>query len=261
MKKQAKGIIGNILLSLVRQPTLRASLNQVGYVCMPAYMSMLKQADKHEDITQYPIFGALAESVINDKRTCLSYDRLYTIFQALRAIKDTPYANTIEVGVYKGGTSKFIVDVMMSLHPSIKLHHCAVDTFFGHDSKDILSSDSHRPGQFNDTDCESVKKYLSGCNVETFQGRFEDQCHYFNDVKFHFIHLDVDLYEPTLHALRFFSSRMAANGIIVVDDYANTSCDGVKEAVDKFMVESLDFMGLHLLTGQFIMFNRKLVLL
>jgi hypothetical protein len=53
---------------------------------------------------------------------------------------------------------------------------------------------------------------------------------------------------------------MAANGVIVVDDYANTSCEGVKEAVDLFMNESNDFMGLHLLTGQFVMFNRKMVL-
>lgn len=52
-----------------------------------------------------------------------------------------------------------------------------------------------------------------------------------------FAHIDLDLYEPTLQALRFISPRVARTGYIVVDDYGHPAWPGVKKAVDEFMKE------------------------
>lgn len=69
----------------------------------------------------------------------LCYDRLYTIYQALSNRKHHAAGMALhlaEVGVYKGGTSYFILAVLESLglHPAT-LH--GFDTFEGHSSEDV----------------------------------------------------------------------------------------------------------------------------
>jgi hypothetical protein len=43
---------------------------------------------------------------------------------------------------------------------------------------------------------------------------------------------------------------MVPGGVIVMDDYGTTTCEGVKRAVDEFAAATLGFRVLHLLTGQ-----------
>ena len=52
---------------------------------------------------------------------------------------------------------------------------------------------------------------------------------------FSFVHIDVDLYEPTRDSLAFFLPRMTAGGIIVVDDYGFATCPGATQAVDDIL--------------------------
>jgi hypothetical protein len=56
------------------------------------------------------------------------------------------------------------------------------------------------------------------------------------DEKFLFVNLDMDLYLPTLGALRFFADKMTSDGIILVHDYYSLS--GVTRAVSEFSAES-----------------------
>lgn len=55
--------------------------------------------------------------------------------------------------------------------------------------------------------------------------------------RFALVHVDVDLYEPTLATLRLFAPRMAKGGIIVVDDYASSHFPGATVAVDAYIKE------------------------
>jgi len=50
-----------------------------------------------------------------------------------------------------------------------------------------------------------------------------------------FVHLDVDLYEPTKASLEFFYARMPQGGVIVVDDYASATFPGARLAVEEFL--------------------------
>lgn len=52
--------------------------------------------------------------------------------------------------------------------------------------------------------------------------------------RFRFVHVDVDLYAPTLASFQFFHPRLVAGGIIVTDDY---NWPGGRRAVDTFCAE------------------------
>ena len=39
--------------------------------------------------------------------------------------------------------------------------------------------------------------------------------------KWSYVHIDVDLYRPTLDSLEYFFPRLAAGGVIINDDYAS----------------------------------------
>lgn len=254
MKRMLKDIIGKMLSAVALNPVGRASLNQVGYVCIPLHgLEILKNLDKHEDITQYPIFGKSAKSVIDKGLTCLYYDRLYTIYQAITNYKPKDgRMTTAEVGVYKGGTSLFMVDLMIEC--GVHYEHFCFDTFEGHDKLDICDNDTHKVGQFDDTVFDDVKRLFDIYpTVQIYKGRFEDRCGMIEEKTFDVVHLDMDLYAPTLHGLRFLKDRMAARGIIIVDDYGHKSCPGVRQAVDEFLKDNDSFVVFHLLTGQALM--------
>ena len=54
---------------------------------------------------------------------------------------------------------------------------------------------------------------------------------------FAFVHLDMDLYQPQLVALRFFAPRMSFGGVIQIHDYFFVELPGVRQAVDEFAEE------------------------
>jgi len=63
--------------------------------------------------------------------------------------------------------------------------------------------------------------------------------------KISFLHLDLDVYEPTLFALNAFFKHLSPRGVILLDDYG--LIDGATEAVDEFIkknnlkLKNLDF--------------------
>mgnify|MGYP001195315292 FL=1 len=57
-----------------------------------------------------------------------------------------------------------------------------------------------------------------------------------NKIEISLLHLDLDVYQPTLFALNNFKDRIVKNGIILVDDY--NIVDGATKAVDEFLIEN-----------------------
>jgi hypothetical protein len=53
--------------------------------------------------------------------------------------------------------------------------------------------------------------------------------------KYKFIHIDVDLYQPTLDTLEYFYDKVVKGGIIITDDYEAPLFPGNKKAWQKFM--------------------------
>ncbi len=71
-----------------------------------------------------------------------------------------------------------------------------------------------------------------------------------------FVHIDVDLYEPTRACLEYFHPRMAPGGVIICDDYGSIAFPGAAQAWDEyFLPRELPFIGLS--TGQSIYMHER----
>lgn len=196
-------------------------------------------------------FKELADKVIADKRSLLNYDRLYILYQAIANVRHLAGDTSIaEIGVYRGGGSYFIASVAQQVFGMPARIH-SIDTFEGHPDDIAAEDDSHWPGKFGDTAFEEVKKYLSVFpNLTVYKGRFEDRCAALAQEKFCFVHVDVDIYAPTRACLEFFAERLLVGGVMVVDDYGLTTCQGCKQAVDEFVASRKNYLKFHLETGQ-----------
>ena len=145
-----------------------------------------------------------------------------------------------ECGVYRGWFASMINECF----PNEKLW--LFDTFSGFDPRDVAvdtkpAKEAITDGlfdRFNVTSEDIVKLRCmhrenliirKGYVPETFEGI---------DSKFCFVNLDMDLYNPQLAALRFFSGKMVKGGVILVHDYYNKTFTGTTKAVDEFCEET-----------------------
>ena len=73
-------------------------------------------------------------------------------------------------------------------------------------------------------------------------------------MSFGFVHLDMDIYSPTIFALNYFEKKMVKGGVILLDDYGFMSCPGIEKAVSEFDAHNKSkYFGFPLLSGQYIL--------
>lgn len=165
----------------------------------------------------------------------ISDDRLDSIGELLKETKDIP-GDTAELGVFRGGTSRYIAERM---HDRI---HYAIDSFRGlpypneKDGKALRSIWEKRDGKFFSFSPAKVRQYFDPLeNIEIIQGFFP-RCITLGmrAANYSFVHLDGDIYQTTLDGLKFFWPRMSEGGIIVLDDYDCRRTPGCKIAFDEY---------------------------
>jgi O-methyltransferase len=71
--------------------------------------------------------------------------------------------------------------------------------------------------------------------VDIYPGWIPHEFHHVADRTFSFVHIDVDLHDPTRDALEFFYQRLTPGGSIFIDDYGYKSFPGARVAVDAFL--------------------------
>lgn len=144
-----------------------------------------------------------------------------------KLLKDLPEGEIVEVGVFEGGTAEIIADA----YPDKTIY--LFDTFEGLPN-DLVKDD---PEEYYMGHCkgelETAQEYLKGKNVKFYKGRFPDTSKPIKDMKFAFVHLDVDIYTATKDALKFFIPKMVKGGKILIHDYP--AHKGVKRAVDELI--------------------------
>lgn len=140
----------------------------------------------------------------------------------------TPKGPIAELGVYKGGSLKYLAE----RHPDRNI--TGFDTFEGLPEKDWNESEVHVPGDFNDNSLEAVQEYLKDHkNITLIKGYFPESADSIADQKFSFVHIDFDFYQGMKSGIEFFYPRLVEGGIIVLDDYGWPNCPGVKQALDE----------------------------
>jgi hypothetical protein len=191
-----------------------------------------------------------SDSKFYDGRPDNIEDRKFLLFQLSKAVNCVE-GDTAECGVFKGASSYIILKTNKD---SGKMHH-VFDSFEGLSSplpEDKVSINRVFRWQKHDNRIpesevrENLKEFK---NVKFYKGWIPERFNEVADRKFSFVHIDVDLYQPTYDSLTFFYPRMSAGGIIVCDDYGSEGCPGVKRACDRFLDDKIERI-IHIPTGQ-----------
>ncbi len=187
--------------------------------------------------------------LIKMERTFRDRVRFYNLWFQIEYLKRMKITGAFaELGVHKGVTAKAIhwMDVDRKLY--------LFDTFNGFDPRDLTvevqQEDKFDPSNFSDTDVEIVRAYIGGNDNLIFKkGYFPETTLSLEYERFALVHLDADLYVPTLEALKFFYPKMNPGGVIIIHDY-NHTWDGIPKAVNTFVenipesiIELMDWQG------------------
>jgi O-methyltransferase len=212
-----------------------------------------KKIDIRVDI---PIFSSIASSILEEDRTSLYFDRLYTIFQSLFNTSRLAGA-IVELGVYRGGSVKFMARVCEALGAPRAIF--GLDTFSGLVHVASQDGPTHYDGRFKGPGLQDVSRYLEDSPAVTLiEGDIlETLDRVLAEIEsVVFVHVDLDLYEPTAFSLPRVARKLVPGGIILLDDYGFVTCRGAKEASDEFL-KAGGFRHFHLLTGQCILIKSE----
>jgi O-methyltransferase len=164
--------------------------------------------------------------------------RRWALAQLLRLVHDIQ-GDTVECGVYEGCSSWLIIEANKR-SPHRKVHHI-FDSFEGvsepgpsdgrHWSKNDLSAGE-----------AAVQRNLPEGTYVIHKGWIPERFAEVDAKRFSFVHVDVDLAQPTEDSVRFFYDRMNDGAILLCDDYGFTTCPGATAAVDNFLRDKREKM-------------------
>ncbi len=171
-------------------------------------------------------------------------DRMFTLDQLMVQVYYVA-GDTVECGVYQGATSYIMCRRLIG---SGKKHH-VFDSFAG------LSHSDERDGTYWTQGDLAASETVVRKTLEPFDfvnyhaGWIPEKFPEVAALRFSFVHIDVDLYQPTEDSVRFFYERLQPGGILLCDDYGFATCPGAKQAMDTFFADKPERI-VHLPTGQ-----------
>jgi O-methyltransferase len=184
---------------------------------------------------------------INNEMDNALYGRIYILRQlAKQQSTINPYLDFAECGVYAGMTMFFTAEFCDK-------------KFLGIDSWEGVSE----PGEF-DTDYFKKIKLKSEMawaknnlsrydNVVLKKGWIPEVFSDIDESTYSFVHIDVDLYEPTRDAVKYFWPKIVKGGVLICDDYGSLKTIGSRKAIDEaFEKHNI----LELPTGQAIIWKK-----
>lgn len=180
-------------------------------------------------------------------------DRAFVLHDVARNIVNIP-GDIAECGSRLGRSTRFILDQLKG-KKDCRFH--VFDSFEGlsapteddrtEEGKVIWSKgDLASPVEVFE---KNLADYMDQITVH--QGWIPDRFGEVADKRFALVHVDVDLYDPTLQTLEFFYGRVEPGGVIICDDYGSSSCPGAKRAFDEFFQKRPESL-FHLPTAQCI---------
>jgi hypothetical protein len=161
-----------------------------------------------------------------------SFDRKYTLYQMLHLTHHLR-GDLVECGAYRGGSAYFMCEAHRDTGRTIHLF----DSFSGLSEPRDIDGAYWRRGALA-TSQDTLTAGLAGfTNYRCYAGWIPTRFVEVENLLFSFLHIDVDLYEPTKDSLEFFYPRMLREGVILMDDYGFKSCPGAKQAADEFFAD------------------------
>lgn len=158
--------------------------------------------------------------------------RRWTIYQLIRLTKDV-LGDTAECGVFRGATSYVIAAFGAQSQPA-KSHHM-FDSFEGLSAPVAQDGTHWQPNDLDDSFGPAQARLSRFPSARFYKGWIPEHFPEVSERRFSFVHIDVDLYEPTRDSIAFFYPRLNPGGIVVCDDYGSAACPGATKAMDDFL--------------------------
>ncbi len=165
--------------------------------------------------------------------------RHWMVYQLLRLTEKVP-GDTVECGVYRGASS-YLICSFIARSAFAKNHHM-FDSFEGLSAPTPQESIYWREHDLKIEFSETARLLSRFKDIHYYKGWIPDRFGEVADRKFSFLHIDVDLYEPTRDSIAFFYPRMNAGAIIVCDDYGSSTCPGATKAMDEYLQDKPEKM-------------------
>ena len=176
----------------------------------------------------------ISKELIKIERAYRDKARLYNLWFQIERLKKNKISGAFaELGVHQGETARAIH------HMDKDRIFYLFDTFEGFAKEDLAQENQTGPRfsseMFAGTSVDKVQKYINGnANLRFKSGFFPDTTEGLETEKFALVHLDADLYAPTIEALNFFYYRLNKGGVIIVHDY-NHNWEGIPKAINEFI--------------------------
>lgn len=174
--------------------------------------------------------------------------RYFSMQQLVRhVLKKGIKGDFVECGCWKGHSAYMIAKILVDHNFQGAFH--LFDSFEGGLSKKVeqdvnlrrtLSQQEVKIEKeiFSSTE-EEVRRNLNAFPfIKIHAGWIPEILKDFDAQQVAFIHIDVDLYEPTLHSLTFFYEKLVPGGCMAIDDYALSQFLGCQKAVDEFIAKN-----------------------
>jgi hypothetical protein len=158
-----------------------------------------------------------------------------------------------ECGVYNGSTAYFMA--LANEKSDASRHLYLFDSFEGLSPPSTSDGTYWRSGALAVSE-DVARKNLSGFrNVHIRRGWIPERFDEVSGRSFSFVHVDVDLYQPTRDSIAFFYPRIRPGGMLLCDDYGFLTCPGARLAMDEFFRDKPERI-IHLPTGQGLVLKR-----
>lgn len=180
-----------------------------------------------------------------------SAERKFFLREMARLARSVP-GSVAECGCYEGASAYFIARIL----PDVPIH--LFDSFAGlpePTAPDRAQDSMWEKGNLTASETKTRANLASFRNIIIHRGWIPRTFTEVENERFRLAHIDVDLYEPTLASLAFLYPRMNSGGIIVLDDYGFTNCEGAYKAVHEYMQDKPEPV-VHCPTGQGIVIKR-----
>lgn len=166
---------------------------------------------------------------------------LYYLFKSAIKNLSNDKVNIAEIGCWRGLSAFQTSHTIQKSGKDITFH--IFDSFEGlskfttkDESLTISSDNQEKMRKHFAYDFEKVKSNLSQYGfIKYYKGWVPERFNEVEDEEFVFVHIDVDLYDPTYECIKFFYPRLKSGGILVFDDYGATTFLGAQKAVDDYI--------------------------
>lgn len=186
-------------------------------------------------------------------------DRKFALWSMARSTRNLP-GDTAECGVLDGASSYLICSARED--SGLPEHH-AFDSFAGlsppgpEDHPRTALAFRWAAGDLSVPLEDTMRKLSRYGNVRYHKGWIPERFEEVASRRFSFVHIDVDLYQPTRDSLEFFYPRLVPGAILLCDDYGYHTCPGARRAFDEFAYTTPEQSVVHLPTGQGFIVKRN----